>query len=197
MKRDIVVGVISALGAALVLWAFGVGQETLTSIERERIVNMLISDEYFPNALLQRLKSDPHFQGPKGDDGPQGVQGLQGIPGEPGPQGEQGVQGIQGIEGSPGREGRPGPPGRPGTNAHIKFEVQEHVTPVANTETKKFTFNIPVKHAWIELKDNISNARGVWITGIDGKSVIVQAYMSGTGDGGAGIIRYRVWAVTY
>ena len=80
---------------------------------------------------------------------------------------------------------------------HIKIDFQEYVTPIALENTHTFSFGFPVEHAWVELKDNISNAMEVAVVNQNSNNVTVRAKMQGGGPGGAGIIRYRIWAVSF
>ncbi len=75
----------------------------------------------------------------------------------------------------------------------------EHVTSITHEDVKEFTFEFPVKRAWVEIVSNFDNAKDIRIQGLndDDEKITVVAQLEGGGDGGKGIIEYRVWASSF
>jgi flagellar biosynthesis GTPase FlhF len=82
---------------------------------------------------------------------------------------------------------------RASRESNIRFAARD-LSSNKRQETRRAQFDFPVKHAWVELTDNIRLVDSVEVAK-SGRTVAVTTSMSATG--GGGIIGYRVWAVAY
>ena len=67
--REIVVGVVSALGTALVLWLVGAFNRQLSEIDHQSLSSKLERSDSFKRILIDVLKKEPSLKGPPGEKG--------------------------------------------------------------------------------------------------------------------------------
>lgn len=91
MGKEIVVGVLSSIVTAIIMFlvgsSIGVFEKKLTNVQVAAVAGDIIENKDLRNSLILLMEKSGKFKGEKGDQGKRG---------------EQGIQGIQGIEGKPG-----------------------------------------------------------------------------------------------
>lgn len=81
MKKEIIVGVIAAVCAALITWIVTMSMHNLDKVELQIIADKIVQQDSFRKLLLSEFKKDDAFKGENGEDGINGQNGLDGKPG--------------------------------------------------------------------------------------------------------------------
>lgn len=82
MKKDIMVGVISAMFGALIVFivssSLGLFNKTISDSQIQEIAKLIVDKESYRDVILEKMVKSKEFIGPKGDVGPQGKTGSPG-----------------------------------------------------------------------------------------------------------------------
>ena len=81
MNKEILVGVISAVGASLITWVATETRGNFSKVELQEIADNIVRNDSFTTVLLNEFSQDDRFKGENGKDGANGRDGIDGKPG--------------------------------------------------------------------------------------------------------------------